>query len=90
MAPVFITENVVDNGTGRTVGNSKEHLKLNILHEDEPFKPYPAIGFNLANLLPHIKKGYPFDICYCIEENDYRGNTNLQLRIKDIKPVKQK
>jgi single-stranded-DNA-specific exonuclease len=88
MAPVFITENVVDDGTGRPVGNSKEHLKLNILHEDEPFKPYPAIGFNLANILPQIKKGYPFDICYCIEENDYRGNTNLQLRIKDIKAVK--
>jgi single-stranded-DNA-specific exonuclease len=90
MAPVFITENVVDDGTGRPVGNSKEHLKLNILHEDEPFKPYPAIGFNLANVLPQIKKGYPFDICYCIEENDYRGNTSLQLRIKDIKAVKQK
>ena len=27
MAPIFITENVVDDGTGRPVGNSKEHLK---------------------------------------------------------------
>ena len=89
MAPVFITENIVDDGTGKIVGNSKEHLKLNILHEDEPFKPYPAIAFNFANLHTHISKGYPFDICYCIDENEYRGNTNLQLRIKDIKPEKQ-
>jgi single-stranded-DNA-specific exonuclease len=88
MAPVFFTENVVDDGTGRPVGNSKEHLKLNILHESEPFKPYPAIGFNLADFYPYVSKGYPFDVCYCIEENEYRGNTNLQLRIKDIKPEK--
>ncbi len=88
MAPLFFTENVVDDGSGRIVGNSKEHLKLNILHEDEPFKPYPAIGFNLADYYDYISKGYPFDICYCIDENDYRGQINLQLRIKDIKPDK--
>jgi single-stranded-DNA-specific exonuclease len=89
MAPVFFTENIVDNGTGKPVGNSKEHLKLNLLHEDEPYKPYPAIGFSLANYYSYISKGYPFDICYCIDENEYRGNVNLQLRIKDIKPEKQ-
>ena len=88
MAPVFFTENVVDDGTGKIVGNSKEHLKLNVLHEDEPYKPYPAIGFNLAEYYPYISKGYPFDICFSIEENEYRGNVNLQLRIKDIKPEK--
>jgi len=89
MAPVFFTENIVDNGTGKPVGNSKEHLKLNLLHEDEPYKPYPAIAFSLANYYNYISKGYPFDICYCIDENEYRGNVNLQLRIKDIKPEKQ-
>jgi single-stranded-DNA-specific exonuclease len=88
MAPVFFTENVVDDGTGRPVGNSKEHLKLNIIHEDEPFKPYPAIAFNLASYYPYISQGRPFDMCYCIDENAYRGQTSLQLRIKDIKPEK--
>jgi single-stranded-DNA-specific exonuclease len=89
MAPVFFTENIVDNGTGKPVGNSKEHLKLNLLHEDEPYKSYPAIGFSLANYYSYISKGYPFDICYCIDENEYRGNVNLQLKLKDIKPEKQ-
>jgi single-stranded-DNA-specific exonuclease len=89
MAPVFITENIVDDGSGKVVGNNKEHLKLNLLHEDEPFKPYPAIGFNLANYYNYISKGYPFDICYCIDENEYRGQTSLQLRIKDLKPEKK-
>lgn len=89
MMPVFFTENVVDNGTGRPVGSQKEHLKLNLLHEDEPFKPYSAIGFNLAHLYPEIANGTPFDICYCIEENEYRGQKSIQLRIKDIKPDKK-
>jgi len=88
MAPVFFTENVADDGTGRPVGAQKEHLKLNILHEDEPFKPYAAIGFNLAHIYPQIANGTPFDICYCIEENEYRGQKSVQLRIKDIKPDK--
>jgi single-stranded-DNA-specific exonuclease len=88
MAPVFISENVVDDGTGKQVGGAKEHLKLNILHEDEPFKPYPAIGFNLGSHFKSIGKGRPFDVCYCIDENEYRGQTTIQLRIKDIKPIK--
>ncbi len=88
MAPVFFTENIVDDGTGKPVGNSKEHLKLNLLHEDEPFKSYPAIGFSLSNYFDYISKGYSFDICYCIDENEYRGNVTLQLRLKDIKPEK--
>jgi single-stranded-DNA-specific exonuclease len=88
MAPVFFTENVSDDGSSRPVGSQKEHLKLNLLHEDEPFKPYPAIGFNLAHFYPYISNGNPFDICYCIEENEYRGQKTVQLRIKDIKPEK--
>ncbi len=85
MSPVFMSENVVDDGTGKEVGTTKEHLKLSLLQEDEPFKPYPAIGFNMAQKFKHIGKGKPFDICYCIDENEYRGNTTLQLRIKDLK-----
>lgn len=85
MNPVFFTENVVDDGSGKEVGNNNEHLKLNLLHEDEPYKAYSAIGFNMTGYFKQIKKGKPFDICYCIEQNEYRGQTTLQLRIKDIK-----
>lgn len=90
MAPVFMSEGVVDDGTGKQVGSNKEHLKLNIIHEDEPFKPYPAIGFGMGDLFNKIGKSSSFDICYCIDENEYRGNTSLQLRIKDIKPEKKR
>ena len=84
MAPVFVTKNVADNGEGRIVGLSKEHLKLSLVQEDEPFKSYPAIAFQQANLYDYIHSGDYFDICYSVDENSFRGITTLQLNIKDI------
>jgi single-stranded-DNA-specific exonuclease len=85
MMPVFLSEEVVDNGCGRIVGSSNEHLKLELIQEQDPFKVYPAIGFSQANHFKKIGQGKPFDIIYSIDENEFRGNTTLQLRIKDMK-----
>jgi len=85
LAPVFVTKNVADNGEGRIVGLSKEHLKLSLIREDDPFMNFPAIAFQQANLFEYIHSGDFFDICYSIDENCFRGITNLQLNIKDIK-----
>jgi single-stranded-DNA-specific exonuclease len=85
MAPVFLTENVVDNGTGKPVGASGEHLKLNLIQEEDPYKVYPAIAFQQGSLYKHISMGQGFDICYSLEENEFMGRVNLQLNIKDIK-----
>lgn len=83
--PVFLTENVSDGGNGRKVGAGGVHMKLDLIDENQPFHQIPAIAFNMADFFDYIKAGNPFDICYSIVENYYRGNSNLQLRIKDIK-----
>jgi single-stranded-DNA-specific exonuclease len=85
LSPVFLTKNVVDNGSGRIVGNAADHLKLELIQEMDPFRIYPAIAFQMSEHFNYIKKGNPFDICYSIEENEFRGTTTLQLRLKDIK-----
>lgn len=85
MTPVFVTRGVRDIGTGRAVGNNGDHLKLDLVQEKDPARPFPAIAFNQAHHLPKI--GALMDICYTIEENSFRGNTTLQLQIKDIKPA---
>jgi single-stranded-DNA-specific exonuclease len=90
MSPIFISRNVFDTGTGRMVGSSGEHLKLDLCQETETMKSLPAIAFNLANNFEYIKKGSPFDICYSIEMNEFRGNKNLQLNIRDIKTPEDK
>ena len=83
--PVFLTENVSDGGNGRKVGAGGVHMKLDLIDEKQPFHQIPAIAFNMAEFYDYIKAGNPFDICYSIVENYYRGNSTLQLRIKDIK-----
>jgi single-stranded-DNA-specific exonuclease len=85
MAPVFLTEDVADNGTGKPVGTNGDHLKLNLIQEADPYKVYPAIAFQQGYRYPGLQNGNAFDICYSIEENEFMGKVNLQLNIKDIK-----
>jgi len=84
-SPVFLTENVYDNGEGRRVGADGGHLKLELIEESSFSHHIPAIAFNLANYFDYIKGGNPIDVCYSLVENFYRGSANLQLRIKDIR-----
>jgi single-stranded-DNA-specific exonuclease len=85
MSPVFVSKNVFDTGSGRMVGSSGEHLKLDLCQESTGQKSFPAIAFSQANHFEYIKGGNPFDICYSLEMNEFRGNRNLQLNIRDIK-----
>ena len=84
-SPVFLSENVVDNGYGRTVGANGEHLKLTLIQEENPFKVFPAIGFHRGSDFAKVNKGVPFDICYQLMENDFRGRVDLQIHLLDIK-----
>ena len=84
-APVFLTENVYDDGNGRKVGSAVQHLKLELIQESQPYHQIGAIGFNMAEYFDHIKAGNPIDICYSVVENYYRGNSTIQLRLKDMR-----
>jgi len=83
--PVFVTENVYDAGGCRKVGAGGLHLKLDLIQESQPYHQIPSIAFNMAEFHDYIKEGNPFDVCYSIVENYYRGNSTIQLRIKDLK-----
>ena len=83
-APVFLTENVYDNGNGRRVGVDGGHLKLELIQESQPYHHMSAIAFNMAQYFDNIKAGNPVDVCYSIVENYYRGSVNPQLRVKDL------
>jgi single-stranded-DNA-specific exonuclease len=85
MSPVFVSRNVFDRGTARMVGSSGEHLKLDLCQEPGGQKTFSAIAFSQAEHFEYIKAGKPMDVCYSIEMNEFRGNRNLQLNIRDIK-----
>ena len=85
MSPIFVSRNVFDTGSGRMVGSSGEHLKLDLCQESTGQKSFSAIAFSQANHFEYIRGGNPFDICYSLEMNEFRGNKNLQLNVRDIK-----
>jgi single-stranded-DNA-specific exonuclease len=82
MKPVFTTTSVRDNGYGKTVGTDKTHLKLNIIYGADQ-KTYNAIGFGLGDKMKFIEND--FDIAYSLDENEWNGNTSIQLLLKDLK-----
>jgi single-stranded-DNA-specific exonuclease len=84
--PVFLSKEVKDVGYGRLIGADKTHLKLNLTSEDSA-KKFDAIGFSMSDKFDFIKGGKSFDICYVLEENVWNGKSNLQLRLKDLRPL---
>lgn len=81
MTPVFVAKNVFDTGNSRVLKN--EHLKLEIRQEGS--LPVQAIAFGMAAFYEQIKHGDKFDICFTVEINTFRGESNIQLMVKDIK-----
>lgn len=83
MAPIFSTDNVLDTGYAKIVGVN--HLKMKLFENGFYNSQFEAIAFQHADKLSLLKTRRPFSICYSIEENNWQGNTNFQIRIKDIK-----
>ena len=83
MTPVFLTKNVKDTGYGKPMGQEDEHLKLFVKQNNS--EGIAAIGFGLGNKLETTKNGHPFEMVYSIDENEWKGNVSLQLRLRDIK-----
>ena len=80
MRQVFITKNCIDLGYSKIV--KEAHLKV-VLKQDD--KVMSGIGFNLADKFSLLEKNRPIDIVYSIEENEWNGNKDLQLKIIDIR-----
>ena len=84
MLPIFMSKQVVDRGYGRKIGKEQTHLKLNVTDTNRS-QFLDCIGFGMADKFELIKGGQQFDIAYALEENEWNGNVNLQLRLKDIR-----
>lgn len=82
MTPVFVTRQVTDSGYAKTLGKDNEHLRIFV--KQKPAPGIAAIGFGLGKKIDKVIGKKPFDIVYCIDENEYNGTVALQLRLKDI------
>ncbi len=84
MTPVFYVNNLRDDGTGRIIGKTAEHIRLNVKREKDSLA---AVGFGMADKLVDIKKASSFEACFQINENIFNGNRSLQLMLKDARPT---
>jgi single-stranded-DNA-specific exonuclease len=82
MTPVFVTKNAIDTGYPKFMGANNEHIRLFVKQNNS--EGIAAIGFNLANKKELIANQKPFQMAYCIDENEWNGQLSLQLRLKDI------
>jgi len=87
LAPVFVSRKVYDTGKSRQVGRGWEHLKLSLTDGLPGNTEIEAIAFNMGHLFNEIHKGKPFDVCFSIDENVFRGVSSIQLMVRDIRFV---
>lgn len=60
---------------------SGNHLRLRLMGKEE----IDAIAFDLGDWIEEISQQKPIDICFVIEENNWKDQRKLQLQIKDIR-----
>ena len=83
MRPVFMTKNCIDGGKSRAVGGDLSHLKLDAI--DDSRSTLSGIGFGMADHISRIKSRNSFQLLYTVEENEFKGEISLQLKLKDIR-----
>ena len=81
MKPVFVSMGVYDyQGNSAVVKDT--HLRIVARQENGAITE--GIGFGLADKIDIVRDG-PFDMAFCIEENEYNGTTRLQVKVVDVR-----
>ena len=83
--PTFISKNVAVEDM-RLVGAEGKHIKLKFRIQNSEFR-IDGIGFGMGEMSAKIRIGNKVDIVYTIDENEWNGETRLQLKIKDLRKV---
>lgn len=80
LRPVFISRNVSDTGWSKIV--KELHIRF-VLKQDN--KTITGIGFNLAEKFHLLQMKKTLDIVYTIDENEWNGETSLQIKVLDFR-----
>ncbi|MCP4521539.1 MAG: single-stranded-DNA-specific exonuclease RecJ [Cytophagales bacterium] len=77
--PIFVSHNLYFSKLSVL---KNKHIKLEVY--DEQQNKASAIGFNMSHFVPYFRHGVSFSLAYTVEENSFKGKSQLQLFIKDI------
>jgi single-stranded-DNA-specific exonuclease len=65
----------------KNVGENGKHLKLRVSYQDVIRE---GIGFNLGFVQQELASTSEVDLAFSVEENNWNGNSQVQLNLKDI------
>ncbi len=80
MRPLFLARSIKDTGQSKIVKDA--HVKFSVEQEELLFN---GIGFNLAAKFPLLQTRKPVDLLFTLEENEWNGQKNLQLKVVDFR-----
>ena len=83
--PVFLIRNVTDTGYSKVV--KEQHIRFSLKQGNYN---YIGIGFGMADQFPLVSSLKPLDVVCTLDENEWNGNKNLQLKVMDIRPYDPK
>ena len=83
MTPQFCVRSVYDTGWARIMGTN--HLKLEVFQKQNPNHRFTAMGFDKGDYLHFVTNNKPFDMVFKIQESEFKGVTNVQLLIEEIR-----
>lgn len=81
--PVFMARGVELAAPPRVVGRGQGHLSLLVRQSGPAFK---AIGFGMGPLAPELARGSRVRLAFSPRISDFRGNREVELEIKDVRP----
>jgi single-stranded-DNA-specific exonuclease len=82
MRPVFVAKNVINSGYSKLLKD--QHMKFEVKQNGVTMS---GIGFNMPEKADLVFSGKPFDIVFTLDENEFNGNTRLQMMVMDCKPA---
>jgi single-stranded-DNA-specific exonuclease len=80
MRPVFLAKNVFDSGYSKIV--KEQHIKFSLRQDGLSFS---GIGFNLSEKFHLLQSKKPIDLLFTLDENEWNGEKNLQLKVIDFR-----
>ncbi|MEO7768966.1 MAG: single-stranded-DNA-specific exonuclease RecJ, partial [Ferruginibacter sp.] len=80
MRPVFVATNIMDTGHSKIVKGL--HIRFVV---KQCGKTFTGIGFNMADKFTLLELKKPLDIVFTIDENEWNGETVLQLKVIDMR-----
>ena len=82
LRPILLVRNVTDNGYSKIVKD--EHIKFSV--KQGRYGPaMSGIGFYMADKFNILADKKPFDMVFTLDENEWNGQTSLQLKVIDIR-----